>query len=117
MPALNFKKEFADLVESGQKTQTIRQVRKRPIKPGDMLYLYTGMRTKSCQKLGEARCLSIAPIVIFPDGWVNVDRVEFPASMIAYKDGFNSVEDFINFFLKQYGLPFCGDLIKWEVSK
>ena len=114
MPALNFKKEFADLVESGKKTQTIRRPWKRPIYTGDKLYLYTGMRTKSCRKLGEGVCKSVKQITISSDGWVNVDHIEFPASRIAYKDGFNSVEDFIGFFLKRYGLPFRGILIEWR---
>ena len=66
MPALNFKAEFAPLVESGEKRQTIRKLRKdgRDPKVGDALYLYTGMRTKKCRKLGIAPCESVQPIEI-----------------------------------------------------
>ena len=48
MPALNFQKRFADLVESGEKCQTIRKCSKdgRDPKVGDTLYLYTGQRPK-----------------------------------------------------------------------
>lgn len=48
MPALNFKAQFAPLVESGAKRRTIRAFRKdkRDPKQGDTLYLYTGLRTK-----------------------------------------------------------------------
>ena len=55
MPALNFKKEFADKVASGEKRQTIRALRKdgKNPRPGQKLYLYTGMRTKYCRKCGD----------------------------------------------------------------
>ena len=37
MPALNFKKEFADKVKNGEKRQTIRAMRKRRFQIGDNL--------------------------------------------------------------------------------
>jgi len=55
MPALNFQSRFADLVASGKKRQTIRPVRRHPIKAGDLLHLFTGMRTKRCKRLPSAR--------------------------------------------------------------
>jgi hypothetical protein len=66
MPALNFRPQFADLVSSGQKTQTIRQVRKCPIKVGDTLWLYTGMRTKQCRLLADAVVTDVQGIQIIP---------------------------------------------------
>jgi hypothetical protein len=44
MPALDFQARFAPLVESGEKRQTIRKRRKRPIGVGQTLYLWTGQR-------------------------------------------------------------------------
>lgn len=66
MPALNFKKQFAPLVESGGKRQTIRARRKdgRDPRPGQTLYLYTGMRTQVCRKLGEVECKKTEAIAI-----------------------------------------------------
>lgn len=115
MPALNFKKEFAPLVESGKKRQTIRQVRKRPIIPGDRLFLYTGMRTDKCRKLRESTCELTVPIVIEDDRIIYNSMQLSPesASDFAKKDGFSSTDDFINFFRQQYGLPFMGVLIQW----
>lgn len=49
MVAFNFMPQFAPLVASGTKTQTIRQTARA--KPGDRLQLYTGQRTKACRKL------------------------------------------------------------------
>ncbi len=116
MPALNFQERFAELVENGEKRQTIRRVRKRPIKPGDMLYLYTGMRTKRCRKLRLARCEKVESIriekyggaIISDEGWIE------PAFLQAFaeEDGFDSWEEMRDWFDKQYGLPFEGALIQ-----
>jgi len=59
MPALNFQKQFAAAVESGEKRQTIRALRKNPIKAGDWLYLYTGQRTKWCRPLIVQRSVEV----------------------------------------------------------
>ncbi len=48
MTLLNFKKDFVTLILGRSKPHTIRQERKHPIKVGDTLQLYYGLRTKSC---------------------------------------------------------------------
>lgn len=119
MPSLNFKKQFAPDVESLVKRQTIRPKRRKPIKPGDRLYLYTGQRTKYCRKLGEGYCLSVQDILFDQDKLtvsIYVDNYKLgliEAFELAKADGFQSVPDFISFFQNNYGLPFNGDLIKW----
>ena len=126
MPALNFKKEFAHLVELGlkdpnhpnAKRQTIRAQRKdgRDPKPGDHLYLYTGMRTVSCRKIGDTTCKSVEPIAIEGSGKVvvgtkvmNLEEEE----KFARADGFPSACEFLSFFEKTHGFPFYGFLYKW----
>lgn len=115
VPSLNFKAEFADAVESGEKRQTIRRRWRRPIQKGDDLYLYTGLRTKAVRLLGMAICESEEPIRI-QYGLIEVagcvlgwgDRVRFIRA-----DGFERYRDFFLFFERQYGLPFEGVLIRW----
>lgn len=68
MPALNFKMQFADKVEKGEKIQTIRATRKRPFRCGDKLYLYTGLRTKYCKKIGESVCHNVEDVEILSNG-------------------------------------------------
>lgn len=53
MPSLNFKAEFAGLVESGKKRQTIREDNAwwGKLKPRDKLFLFTGLRTKNARTL------------------------------------------------------------------
>lgn len=157
MPALNFVKEFAPLVELGLvmrvmqdapgarvfcelpaatpfaldkvKTQTIRALRRdgRDIKANDRLFFYTGMRSKSCRKLGEARCRTATPVAIrridgkptilrAAGGMHSMTEIPFSESTqrrIALADGFGSVEGLAQWFEKVHGLPFHGTLIKW----
>jgi hypothetical protein len=113
MPALNFQKQFAPAVEEGNKRQTIRARRKRPIVPGDVLHLYTGMRTASCRKLRETRCQDVLRVVLsrefaMIDGEYLIDRESF-----AERDGFDSYAAMLAWFEKVHGLPFRGDLIRW----
>lgn len=53
MPLLGFTKLKKKLLD-GTKTQTIRKPRKTPFKVGDKLFVYWKLRTKQCEKLGEA---------------------------------------------------------------
>lgn len=111
MPALSFKKEFADAVRKQQKCQTIRATRKNPIKVGDTLYLYTGMRTKECEKIGEVVCKSVDEIEMTVIG-VRISGQYLTSSEVyrlAIADGFRSPLDFLNFFKSS----FKGQLIKW----
>lgn len=116
MPALNYQKQFAELVEDSRKKQTIRALRKYPIRWQDRLYHYTGMRTKNCRKLGESIASVVSEITISETA-VKVDgQVLYRESVLqlAKADGFNTVEDFMEYFSTNHGLPFRGQLIKWE---
>ncbi len=117
MPALNFQAQFAPLVESGEKRQTIRAYRKdgRDPKAGDTLYLYTGMRTKACRKLGEAKCVSVQHIA-FDESELLIDNFghwAHEADALARSDGFKAWPDMLAWFEKTHGLPFEGLLIRW----
>lgn len=139
MPGLNFTK-FVDQIESGRKRQTIRRKRKRPIKPGDMLYLWTGQRTKQARKLGESVCVGVTPIRISErmvacppwklsktlpaepswrewEGIVELDGKmlsEDEVELLAVSDGFQSSDEFFDFFIPS-DEPFEGDVIMWGV--
>jgi len=117
MPALNFQKQFATLVEAGEKHQTIRAYRKdgRDPKTEQTLYLYTGQRTKSCRKLGEVICKTVKQISIQGSAiTLGVNRLSFKQeNELAKADGFDCFLDFMEFFHKTHGLPFHGLLITW----
>jgi len=115
MPAYNFKSRFAGSVESGEKAQTIRPMRKHPTKVGDTLYLFTGMRTKQCRRLRECTCISVEPIEIIPSGIkLNGRMLSTPETLVVMmKDGFDSIAAFYDFFREHYGIPCELELIKW----
>ena len=116
MPAINFRKEFVDLVESGKKRQTIRPLGKRRFKAGDKLYLYFGQRTKSCRKLAEVKCVSVDHIRIYPDYRdviINGQALNLlQIDDLALADGFEDRAHFFSFF-RYYGDDFEGQVIKW----
>lgn len=120
MPLLGYKKQFAPLVESGEKRQTIRAMRKRPFRTGDRLYHYEGLRTKACRKLSESDCTAAQDIVIDEKGDVYIDGrclYESAKESFAYADGFRHPSSLwaqmLQFFKKHHGLPFRGQLVKW----
>lgn len=124
MVAYNFQEQFADDVEDGRKTQTIRRTAR--CKPGDALQLYTGQRTKACRKLRDAVCTAVIPIEIrdtemFLDGRRVLagnayrDSYEDHDNDFAKADGFDSFMDMADWFRDRYGsLPFHGFVIKWK---
>jgi len=117
MPSLSFQSRFAEAVISGQKRQTIRRPRKQPIRPGDTLYLFSGMRARDCRRLGTVRCTGVARIVLTDDG-IDVDGKRQSAdarSAMARADGFQTFSDMAAWFKPRYGLPFEGVLIRWSV--
>lgn len=118
MVALNFKAQFADAVASGSKKQTIRAFRKDNRDPqyGDALQLYTGMRTKQCRKLRDAKVARVTAVDIYENGVVHGDRGLTPRELenFARNDGFPSFGHMTDFFKAEHGLPFRGLLIEWS---
>jgi len=124
MALLNFHRTFAPLVESGEKRQTIRAQRKRPIEIGENLYLYTGCRTKKARRLRDPQvCLLAVPIFM---GWqVREGARRFECRVngcklslaelheLARADGFSVLQDFMDWFLPKGTTVFIGQLIQW----
>ncbi len=120
MVAYSFKNRFVPDIQAYLKMQTVRANRKRHARPGEMLQLYCGMRTKHCFKIvPDVRCLTVETIEIDVGpqiihdiliGNQRVDRHSF-----AVKDGFESVFDMHEFWVKAHGTGnFSGVLIRWE---
>jgi hypothetical protein len=126
MPAYNFKSQFAPLVESGKKRQTIRQSEKGA-RRGATAYLYTGQRTAQCRKLGEGTITDVMPIEIGRNGCGEpyaclgdypheITLVHDDLAKLAQADGFANGEEMAEWFAAQYGLPFTGYLHQWVPS-
>ena len=118
MPLICFKYK-PDKVASGEKRQTIRLLRKRPIKVGDMLYLYEKCRTKQMRKLGEYDCKDVFTIEmqyvpeflgdkpatridVYEEGRSR-QMLDTEMSSLAIQDGFATVEGMMVWFVRQHG--------------
>lgn len=116
MVAFNFKQDFADDVEQFIKIRSIRAKKKCNV--GDKIQLYTGQRTKSCRKLGDAICVGVARIRITDDCPWSIFNVEGDLRMnegrLHELDGFKNAQAFVEFFRGHYGLPFNGWMHVWE---
>lgn len=120
MPAYSFKEQFIEPIKARDKMQTIRGKRRHQAKPGDTLYLYYGMRTKWCTKIGEAICTDVGDIVITEKGDVFVNGKKLHAMAeyrLAQADGFENIIEMLSFWKKNNSLPFHGDIIYWENFK
>ena len=114
-----FKPQFAPLVLSGEKCQTIRPTPKRMPKAGDRISLRMWMgkpyRSKQCV-LRESTITDVQPVIIDDQhftvrGTVLTETEEWN---MAKADGFNTVKDMIEWFNFTHGLPFVGVIIKWH---
>lgn len=108
---------FGNVSRPQPKRQTIRAVgRRRHALPGETLQLYTAMRTKQCQKIGDATCVYVAAIKID----VLKTKLKFSDFVVdpeafARADGFAGAADMHAFWLKEHGPgKFEGVLIRWE---
>ena len=121
MVAYSFKKQFGPPILAGTKAQTIRADRKRHARPGELVQLFTGMRTRQCRLLGEALCLSVWPIrmalrddIVFAnDGWI---RTLDDLDAFARRDGFQDWSQMVAFWADEHpGVDvFEGVLIRWQ---
>ena len=122
-----FKPQFALMVESGEKCQTVRPAPKRMPKKGDRISLraWTGKPYRSKQRvLREAvieRVETIQMNYAVIDGMTwweveidgrNLDSVE--VTKFAKSDGFADFSAMGEWFLVQHGLPFDGVVIYWS---
>ena len=97
MPLLGFTKLKQKLLD-GSKTQTIRKPRKHPIRVGDKLYIYWKLRTKECEKLGEAIVTKTVR-----------KKLEDITNEDAIKDGFADLFDFLYVFTEMHTDAYMDD--------
>lgn len=116
---LGFQKQFIDKILSGEKRQTIRAKRKYPIKVNDKLQLYTGLRTKYCNKIMDAICSSVLDIEIKSDGTIFINGIlitDESYNILAVADGFKNYVEMYNWLCKNHNLKnenFTGNIICW----
>lgn len=96
MVAYSFNPRFIEPIRQGMKTQTIRaHGLRRHARPGEMLQLYSGMRTAHCVKiLPDVRCLAVETVWFKFIGKVRplIDRVVIDNEEVIDLDAF-AVQD------------------------
>lgn len=110
--------------EALPKRQTIRAIgKRRHARVGDKLQLYTAMRTKQCELIGEARCTRVREITIHVGKrtlLIGIGDMKDALGGDALhefcrRDGFSGVVDMCEFWNKEHGPGrFSGVLIEWE---
>ena len=126
MPVIMFKPQFAELVRTGAKLQTVRPVRKHPVKVGDALTMRAWVGRPYWSKQRHLRfdtCRKTYGIDIDAHGllWLNGGTVLLSAESherFARTDGFKNHAEMTAWFKETHGLPFKGVVISWaEDSK
>lgn len=118
---------------AGTKRQTVRMQRKRPPRVGEMLQLYTAMRTKHCRKIvPDVPCTEVFLVLITVDE-NHPERIasiafhgddlllDHEIERFAVADGFTASEGVSarramgNFWMRHHGAgEFIGHVIRWE---
>ncbi|MBP5857272.1 hypothetical protein KAJ83_09650 [Marivibrio halodurans] len=138
MVAYNFKSGFVRDIRAGIKDHTVRGNRaRRHARPGELVQLYTGMRTKQCTKIldPDPPCtrldevaLEVGPMAgrfaLFEINGIPLDDEAIEA--FAAADGFSvarrldvsATECMVRFWAMTYGRqPFEGVVIHWDPSE
>ncbi len=130
MVAYSFFPRFFEPIRQGIKTQTIRaNGLRRHARPGELLQLYTGMRTVHCKLIIPATpCLDVMKIMIvfatgIRDGLPVIGKIRTDGINVrdldafAIRDGFADIEDMSAFWRENHPETvregFCGVLIEW----
>lgn len=121
MPLLNFQPRFVEPIRLSVKAHTIRAERKIPIKVGDKLYLYCGLRHPGAFRIlpEPQACTKVRGIWIeqdegprvrlFVDGeFLYPDECE----QLAVADGFSDFAEMMSFWDGR--LPFNGNIVHWR---
>lgn len=105
MPLIGFT-VLKEKVLNGEKRQTIRKARKRPVKVGDTLYLYWHLRRKDCELLKVVKCTET-----FRKPWAMLAG----SLDVAVRDGFKDASEMRKWFVEKHNPYFTDlfDVIRW----
>lgn len=119
MGLYNFQKQFVPFIKARTKKHTIRSRRAHPDKPGNTLYLYSGLRTKKARRIiAPVKCVKVEEINIEWSGGVLVEGIRLSddeREALAKRDGFAGWAEMFEFWRSPVTrLPFEGHIIHWK---
>lgn len=102
----SFMRENGPKILAGKKTITNRAATdfRMLCRPGDIMHLFTGMRTPNCVKLGDAECLRrsfwLPTYIPCKDNIDNYTPIFTNITWRAFikRDGFDDYNDFVKYF-------------------
>jgi hypothetical protein len=125
MGLYNFMPQFVAPIKKGTKTHTIRAPRAHPDKPGNVLHLYMGLRTRSVELIMRVPCVKVEDILIRERPSLSEDATDrFEVAIdglgleadekeaLAQRDGFKNFTEMMKFWNGR--LPFIGHIIHWK---
>ncbi len=130
MVAYSFTRRWLPGIVSGSTRQTIRGHRRRHARPGEVVQIYTAMRTRHCRLIGRAICVSVESIriIVGSEEGVEIDgRGLLPEELVQFArdDGFGGWADMVAHWVA-YDIPhellcdpdcdavFEGVLVRWR---
>jgi len=110
-----FQPRFAELVQLGQKCQTVRPMPRRMPFPGQKISLraWSGRPYRSKQRVLQESTIWLVSEVTIGASTVETGFGSHDPETFARADGFDSWEDLQKWFRSQHGIPFRGLLICW----
>lgn len=130
MPLFGFKRRFVEPILAGTKDQTIRAVRKVPVRLHQVMHLYTGLRRPGAKLIARVLCIEILDIYLIPqveNGLVSYSNLDGSGGFatnepgwldhFARRDGFASWEDLCAFWREEHGKDietFTGQVYRWD---
>ncbi|HLZ92945.1 MAG TPA: hypothetical protein VKQ28_14625 [Candidatus Acidoferrum sp.] len=112
---------FVPMIRDGRKRFTIRARRKVEDRPGDIMHLYTGLRTRGAMLIFRAPCVKVEDIEVSMIGTAFVVRVNDVVlganeeELLARSDGFDDFAEMIDWWAPN--IPFEGKINHWDFER
>lgn len=119
MVAYSFQPRFVPAIRSGLKRHTIRAERggrSRHARPGELVQLYQGLRTRHARLIAEPVCEEVWPVRLDLAGCVTIGiEIQTDLDAFAVADGFRDWADLCAFWRRQHPgvVVFSGVMIRW----
>ena len=129
MVAYSFNPRFAEAIRQGYKRQTIRARRlgkTQHARVGELLQLFTGMRTAHCRRIiDDVPCTAVMVVVIHFNDAMMITRIDTDGVPVrdldafAVRDGFADAADMAEFWEHSHGTitRFEGVVIEWAAPR
>lgn len=112
---------FVPMIRDGRKRFTIRARRKYEDVPGDIMHLYTGLRTRGAMLIFRVPCVKVEEIRLARFEGATVVTVSSQPldggemELLALNDGFETFAEMMEWW--QPNMPFEGQVIHWDYER